>query len=187
MRYSKAPMTIVHIKSSANKGLAHTSKWLRRFWLYEENCCYQGGYYRSGWRRRLGSLKAMKILLDTHIWIWYLSGSSRLSERYQEILNHDEHQIWLSPISIWETLVLAEKGRIRLKPEPISWVQQSLKRWPIKEAPLNIHVSIRSRQIDLPHQDPADRFIGATALIYDLTLMTTDPRLISVPWLSTLK
>ena len=128
----------------------------------------------------------MKILLDTHIWIWYLSGSARLPKRYRESLNRDNNQIWLSPISVWETLVLAEKGKLSLRPEPISWIQQSLKRWPIKEAPLNIQVSIRSRQLDLPHQDPADRFISATALIYDLTLMTIDERLISAPWLPTL-
>ena len=128
----------------------------------------------------------MRILLDTHIWIWYLSGSARLPKKYRESLNRDNNQIWLSPISVWETLILAEKGKLSLKPEPISWIQQSLKRWPIKEAPLNIQVSIRSRQIDLPHQDPADRFISATALIYDLTLMTIDERLISAPWLPTL-
>jgi PIN domain nuclease of toxin-antitoxin system len=127
----------------------------------------------------------MRILLDTHIWIWYLSGSARFPKRYRESLNRDNNQIWLSPISVWETLILAEKGKLSLKPEPISWIQQSLKRWPIKEAPLNIQVSIRSRQLDLPHQDPADRFISATALIYDLTLMTIDERLISAPWLPT--
>ena len=127
----------------------------------------------------------MKILLDTHLWIWYLSGSARLPKRYRESLNRDNNQIWLSPISVWETLILAEKGKLSLKPEPISWIQQSLKRWPIKEAPLNIQVSIRSRQLDLPHQDPADRFISATALIYDLTLITIDERLISAPWLPT--
>ncbi len=128
----------------------------------------------------------MRILLDTHIWIWYLSGSARLPKRYRESLNRDNNQIWLSPISVWETLVLSEKGKLSLRPEPISWIQQSLKRWPIKEAPLNIQVSIRSRQLDLPHQDPADRLISATALIYDLTLMTIDERLISSPWLPTL-
>jgi len=128
----------------------------------------------------------MRILLDTHIWIWYLSGSARLSKRHRESLNRDNNQIWLSPISVWETLILSEKGKLSLRPDPISWIQQSLKRWPIKEAPLNIQISIRSRQLDLPHQDPADRFISATVLIYDLTLMTIDERLISAPWLPTL-
>lgn len=102
-------------------------------------------------------------------------------------MNRDNNQIWLSPISVWETLVLAEKGKLNLKPEPVSWIQQSLKCWPIKEAPVNIQVSIKSRQLDLPHQGPADRFISATALIYDLTLMTVDERLISAPWLPTVK
>ena len=129
----------------------------------------------------------MRILFDTHIWIWYLSGSAKLPKRYRVSLNRDDNQIWLSPISVWETLILAEKGKLRLKPEPILWIQQSLKHWPVKEAPLNIQVSIKSRQIDLTHQDPADRFISATALIYNLTLMTMDERLKSAPWLPALR
>lgn len=53
------------------------------------------------------------------------------------------------------------------------------------EAPLTHAVALRSRQINLPHQDPADRFIAATALEYGLTLMTADQHLRNADWLST--
>ena len=79
----------------------------------------------------------MKLLLDTHIWIWYLLGDTRLSENIQTAISDEINELWLSPISIWETLLLAEKGRIILKPSPEKWVQNSLQQLDTKEAPLS--------------------------------------------------
>ena len=53
-----------------------------------------------------------------------------------------------------------------------------LARAPLREAPVNHEVALQSRSIDLKHQDPADRFIAATALVYDLVLVTADKRLL---------
>lgn len=63
---------------------------------------------------------------------------------------------------------------------------ESLKALFIREAPLNHQIAILSRQINLSHQDPADRFIAATALHYQLQLATVDARLTEVDWLQTL-
>ena len=128
----------------------------------------------------------MKILLDTHIWIWNLSGSEALPSRFREILNNEENEIWLSPISVWETIVLAEKGRLELTLDPVSWVRRALEKNDIKEAPINIEVAVRCRELDLPHQDPADRFLAATAIIYGLELATVDRVLLKTDWLPTI-
>ena len=129
----------------------------------------------------------MKLLLDTHIWIWHLAGSERLPARLRQTIAGDKTEVWLSPISVWETLVLAEKDKIQLEPDSLAWVKEALRRWPVKEAPLNIAVSMKSREVDLPHQDPVDRFIAATALIYGLRLVTLDDRLRSASWLPTVE
>ncbi len=128
----------------------------------------------------------MKLLLDTHVWIWYLSGNESLSETLQTAINDDNNELWLSPISIWETLLLAEKGRIVLKPTPEEWIQDSLQELKTKEAPLSNEIAILSRQLKLEHQDPADRFIAATAIHLDLILATVDNRLTKASWLKTL-
>ena len=128
----------------------------------------------------------MKLLLDTHVWIWYLSGNESLSETLQTAINDDNNELWLSPISIWETLLLAEKGRIVLKPTPEEWIQDSLQELNTKEAPLSTEIAILSRQLKLEHQDPADRFIAATAIHLDLILATVDNRLTKASWLKTL-
>jgi PIN domain nuclease of toxin-antitoxin system len=83
-------------------------------------------------------------------------------------------------------MVLAEKGRIVLDPDPATWIRKVYRTIPFKEAPLNHAVAIQSRSINLPHQDPADRFLIATALVYDLMLVTADERLFRLKELSIL-
>jgi PIN domain nuclease of toxin-antitoxin system len=128
----------------------------------------------------------VKLLLDTHIWLWYLLGDERLSSQLQTIVSAETTEIWLSPISIWETLLLVEKGRLSLQPNAIAWIDLALDRLIIREALLNRQIAILSRQIDLPHQDPADRFIAATAVYYQLILATVDTNLTGTNWLQTL-
>ncbi|MCC3408675.1 MAG: type II toxin-antitoxin system VapC family toxin [Microcoleus sp. PH2017_10_PVI_O_A] len=128
----------------------------------------------------------MKILLDTHIWLWYLLGNERLSLQLQTAISDPNTELWLSPISIWETLILAEKGRISLQPYPVTWVNLALKTLETREAPMNHAIAILSREIALPHQDPGDRFIAATAIYYGLTLATVDANLTGNSVLQTL-
>ena len=128
----------------------------------------------------------MKLLLDTHIWLWYLLGDEHLSTELQTVIADETTELWLSPISIWETLILAEKGRISLQPNAVAWIDLALKTLEIHEAPLVRQIAILSRQIELPHQDPADRFIVATAVYHNLILATVDSNLTGVSWLPTL-
>lgn len=116
----------------------------------------------------------MKLLLDTHIWLWSLTAPDRLGRKVRTQLERKGNEVWLSPISVWELLVLAERGRVRLDAEPRAWVAEALERAPLEEAALNHEVALRSREVSLPHQDPADRFLVATALTYELTLVTAD-------------
>jgi PIN domain nuclease of toxin-antitoxin system len=129
---------------------------------------------------------SVKLLLDTHIWVWYALGDSQLSETLRSTIASETTELWLSPISIWEVLLLTEKGRISLQLNTTDWIDQSLKALAIHEAPLNHQIAILSRQIELPHQDPADRFIAATAVHYQLQLATVDTHLTGASWLPTL-
>jgi PIN domain nuclease of toxin-antitoxin system len=76
----------------------------------------------------------MKLLLDTHIWLWYLLGDSRLSNHLQNVIDDQNNSLWLSPISIWETLLLAEKGKIILNPTTVQWIRNSQQRLPRSSA-----------------------------------------------------
>lgn len=128
----------------------------------------------------------MKILLDTHIWLWYLQGNDKLSEQLQNAISNQSYDLWLSPISIWETLMLVEKNRITIDRDVEKWLNSALKMLKVKEATLNNQIAILSRKIQLSHQDPSDRFIGATAIYYELILATVDRNLISCPEIKTI-
>ncbi|MEA2007875.1 MAG: type II toxin-antitoxin system VapC family toxin [Chloroflexota bacterium] len=119
----------------------------------------------------------MRYLLDTHIWLWSLLAPENVKDAIARVLEDKENELFISPITVWETLVLAEKGRIELTPSPDEWIIEALKRSPIKEAALTHSIAIKSRRIELPHQDPADRFIAATAWENDLILITEDEKL----------
>ena len=76
----------------------------------------------------------VRILLDTHIWLWYRLGDPKLTSPIKSAIEDSENKLWLSPISIWEALLLAEKGRIILPPEPIIWVRSVLQELELREA-----------------------------------------------------
>jgi PIN domain nuclease of toxin-antitoxin system len=121
----------------------------------------------------------MRLLLDTHILLWSLLDPERLSKRVANELENTSNDLWLSPITSWEILLLAEKGRIILDPDPATWVRGVFERIPFKEALINHEIAIQSRLLHLTHQDPADRFLAATSIVYGLTLVTADKRLMT--------
>jgi PIN domain nuclease of toxin-antitoxin system len=126
----------------------------------------------------------VKLLLDTHILIWSRLSPEQLSDAASEALQDEDNELWYSPISVWEILLLAEKKRLRIKSDPYAWVERTLDG--LREAPLNKHVAMESRRLNLPHKDPADRFIAATALVYDLILVTADQKLLECSKLKSL-
>jgi PIN domain nuclease of toxin-antitoxin system len=122
----------------------------------------------------------VNLLLDTHIWLWSHTEPERLGKRVATALGDERNQLWLSPISIWEFLLLAERGRLRIRDgaSPTQWVEIALSRAPMHDAVLSREVAIRSRAVRLDREDPADRFLAATAATYELTLVTADDRLL---------
>ena len=121
----------------------------------------------------------MKLLLDTHIWLWALLEPERLAGDVRAALQAPENELWLSPISVWEAMVLAERGRLSVNSDAQGWVRQMVDAIPRREAPLTHEIALMSRRMSLAHQDPADRFLAATARVLDLTLVTADERLLA--------
>jgi PIN domain nuclease of toxin-antitoxin system len=119
-----------------------------------------------------------KYLLDTHIFLWSLLEPVRLSAEVADVLENLDNELWLSPITSWEVIVLAEKGRIKLDDKPVPWMRNVLQTLPFWQADMTHEVAMESRMVQLPHQDPADRFIAASAVVYGLTLITSDRNLL---------
>lgn len=120
----------------------------------------------------------MKLLLDTHIWLWGLLEPERLAPTVRTALESSENELWLSPVSVWEALILVERGRLSVAASTPEWVEQMVRAIPRREAALTHDIAVMSRLLTLPHQDPADRFLAATARVMGLTLVTADKRLL---------
>jgi PIN domain nuclease of toxin-antitoxin system len=119
----------------------------------------------------------MKLLLDTHIWLWSVLEPRRLSRRVAKALADSRNELWISPISTWEILVLCRKGRLVLNGGPATWIFEALKKVPCREATLTHEVAAAAEGLVLAHRDPADSFLAASAKVYELTLVTADENL----------
>jgi PIN domain nuclease of toxin-antitoxin system len=125
----------------------------------------------------------LRLLLDTHIWLWILHDPKRLAKRLLQELRNEDNELWLSPISTWEALTLNFKGKIRLQGDVKEWVARATAG--THEAPLTHEIALVARQLRL-HQDQADRILVATARVLDLVLVTADERLLGLGDIRTL-
>ena len=123
----------------------------------------------------------MRLLLDTHIWIWSYSEAHKLSSEVARAVTNPMNECYLSAISIWEAIVLLEKKRIRMGADFGEAFKRSKQELNLIELPLNWEVAHEIRFTMLGYRDPGDRFLVATAKVYDLTLVTADERLMRVP------
>ena len=128
----------------------------------------------------------MRLLLDTHVWLWAVGAPGKLGKSARAAIEDAANERWISPISIWEVLLLAEKQRIELNKNPDDWIADARQDLALREAPITGEVALATRTIRLPHGDPADAFIAASAKVYELTLVTADRNLRAVKGISVL-
>jgi PIN domain nuclease of toxin-antitoxin system len=129
----------------------------------------------------------MKLLLDTHIWIWSVLEPQRLSRRVAAKLDDSQNEIWLSPVSIWEAMLIHRKGRLKVPEGFSTWLSRALTITSFHEAPFTFDVAEALSTIHLPHADPADLFLAGSAKAYGLTLVTSDRNLVRSKEISVLE
>ena len=128
----------------------------------------------------------MRLLLDTHIWLWSLSNQPRLTPQVRRALAKPGNELWLSPVSTWEVAWLVEKQRISLDTHFEAWLPRALGSAAFREALFTHEIAAAVRDVRLPHRDPADFLLVATARVLNLTLVTADERLIDAKQVPTL-
>lgn len=119
------------------------------------------------------------MILDTHVWIWYLLDNEHLSSNVRKEIDASFDKVSLCAISLWEAALLIERERIRFSKESkLRTVRDLLKLAPIHVLPISGEIALMSREITCPHEDPADRFIAASAHAYHVPLITADKNLL---------
>lgn len=120
----------------------------------------------------------MKLLLDTHVWLWAVGGG-KLRKRARKALENPENELWLSPVSLWEVNQLYIQGKVRLDDTIEHWITVALQELPCREAYVTNEIALDARAFPLPDGDLSDRLLGATARVLGLTLLTADPVLLA--------
>jgi len=128
------------------------------------------------------------IVLDTHIWVWWVHGDERLTRAQAEVIKANEVDvIGVSAISCWEIAKLVEYGRLELPCSLKEWFEQALGYPGIRLLELTPEIAIESTQLPGEfHRDPADQIIVATAMVYGCPLVTGDGRLLEYPHIETI-
>ncbi|HWF84919.1 MAG TPA: type II toxin-antitoxin system VapC family toxin [Vicinamibacterales bacterium] len=116
------------------------------------------------------------MVLDTHAWIWWAAGSSRLPAAARHAIDGAE-AIGVCAISTWEVAMLVEKGRLEFDRDVLVWLKQALALPRVELLPLSPAVAVESARLPSAFPgDPADRFIVATTMLLRARLVSRDAR-----------
>ncbi|HBC42747.1 MAG TPA: PIN domain nuclease [Pseudanabaena sp.] len=119
------------------------------------------------------------IILDTHIWIWWVHGDPKLSQTAKIAIESQESlAIGISVMSCWEIAKLVEYNRLTLPCEISEWFEKALSYPAVQLLDLTPQIAITSIQLVNFHRDPADQIITATAKVYDCPLVTMDTKIL---------
>ncbi len=114
----------------------------------------------------------MRVLLDSHTFIWLADEPERLSKSLRDRLL--QANLFLSVVSEWELLIKQQKGKLRLRMDISEMIEREMEAWQLQRLPV-VHPHIRQyAQLPLHHRDPFDRMLIAQAIAEDLTLVTAD-------------
>jgi PIN domain nuclease of toxin-antitoxin system len=123
----------------------------------------------------------MRLLLDTHVIVWATAQVERLDLRVAGLLSDARNELWMSSVSAWELALLSERGRLVLQPDADRWLEAAMSGLRLHEAPLTNAIALESRRLAVATNDPADRFIAATARAHECALVTADATLRRIP------
>jgi PIN domain nuclease of toxin-antitoxin system len=128
------------------------------------------------------------ILLDTHIWVWWVDGSPHLTAgQLGHLEAHETSGLGVSVISCWEVAKLVELNRLELQCPVAEWIEQALAYPGVRLLYLTPRIAVESTQLPGTfHRDPADQIIVATARIRRCPLLTADARILGYPHVKTL-
>jgi PIN domain nuclease of toxin-antitoxin system len=121
----------------------------------------------------------MKLLVDTHIWIWMATNQKRLGKHTSRLLADTRNEVMLSSVSVWEQVQLIRGGKFANVRDPDPWMKRILKALPLQPIGLTHEIAREAGRFELPHRDPYDRLLVATARVLECALVTEDADIIA--------
>jgi PIN domain nuclease of toxin-antitoxin system len=122
----------------------------------------------------------MKMLLDTHTFLWAIAEEGKLSRRAQQIYT-GSNDLWLSVASVWEILIKVQAGKLPL-PEPAGpYLVKKLAKDRIEVLPITLNHVLKTESLPLHHRDPFDRMLIAQSIEEGWPIITADPQFARYP------
>lgn len=115
------------------------------------------------------------VVLDTHAWLWWVGEAADISRRVRATIDAADRVV-VPAICVWEVAMLADRGRVRIDPEPVEWMRRALTMERVVTGPLSPEIATEAVSLRREglHGDPADRLIYATARVLDAVLISDD-------------
>lgn len=122
----------------------------------------------------------MRLLIDTHILIWALEGSSRLGSKARSLLRDPDHEHWVSVASVWEIAIKTSLHKVSLA-RPLAELEKGILAAGFQVLSIDIRHAAAVPEIVLPHNDPFDRLLLAQCEVETLRLVSADRALAGIP------
>lgn len=123
----------------------------------------------------------MRILLDTHAFLWWVTDDKRLSVRAKRLIAQGSNEIFFSAASAWEISIKSTLGRIELPDAAERYIPSQLEHNAFQPLPVRIEHALRVTALPSVHRDPFDRLLVAQALVEGLAILSKDRRIASYP------
>ena len=116
----------------------------------------------------------MRILLDTHIFLWFISGDPQLSINTRDIICDSDNEVYLSVVSVWESIIKYQLGKLPLPESPEIYLPKQRNLHKITSLPIDENSVAQLIYLPLLHRDPFDRMLICQALQHGLSIATVD-------------
>jgi PIN domain nuclease of toxin-antitoxin system len=123
----------------------------------------------------------VRVLLDTHAFLWWISDDRRLSDRAKEIIGDGSNELYFSAASGWEISIKAGLGRLEVPEDLEPFIADQLSRNAIQALPIYLRHALHTRTLPDHHRDPFDRILVSQAVLEELPLLSADPLVSSYP------
>jgi PIN domain nuclease of toxin-antitoxin system len=119
----------------------------------------------------------MKLLLDTHVFLWWNEGSPRLSRPVRRLLSDSGNRLYVSVVSTWEMALKAQTGKLGLPAAISTYIPARLAHYAMEALPLTLEHVLAASSLPAYHRDPFDRMLVAQGQVEQLPIVTRDPQI----------
>jgi PIN domain nuclease of toxin-antitoxin system len=123
----------------------------------------------------------MKLLLDTHIFLWFINEDNRLNAQIIHLINNPNNQVFLSVVSIWECVIKYQTGKLNFPEKPESYLPKKRQEHLIKSLVVDEDSINYLANLPLLHKDPFDRLLICQSLQHNLIIITEDNAILKYP------